>query len=272
MPRMIRTTPTSVTGFTAFSSLSWLYFPDCWCRANRVLPCPESLADLLLRVLQEFVGPVQDIPAAVQHLPGRLLYRPDRLRSLCTHPARPVLHVRLHLPSPQPYDGCPHDRSQDKGPTGSHRSPPRWRFQPIPSQRLDTSSLDPHVVLDGLHPRDPACDLHRLVDVRLGPDEAAQLHHALERLDVDLVDLQAGIVEDRRLHLRRDHGVIDVLSGPLSRCRRTAPQGRRQQDAESKDPEPSQWSHSQTSIRMTIPVRITRTADSPRSTQQITTP
>src|SRR3990172_728948 len=252
MPRMIRTTPTSVTGFTAFSSLSWSCFPDCWCRANRVLPCPESLADLLLRVLQEFISPVQDILAAIEHLPGRLLHGPNALRRLRAHPARLALHVRLHLPSQQPYDGCPHDRAQDKGPTGSHRSPPRWRFQPILSRRLDLPSLDPHVVLDGLHPRDPACDLHRLVDVRLGPDEAAQLDHALERFHVDLVDLQAGVVEDRRLHLRRDHGVIDVLSSPLSRCRRTAPPDRHQQDAESKDPEPSQSSHGQPSIRMTI--------------------
>src|SRR3990172_8757025 len=79
MPRMIRTTPTSVTGFTAFSSLSWSCFPDCWCRANRVLPCPESLADLLLRVLQEFISPVQDILAAIEHLPGRLLHGPNAL-------------------------------------------------------------------------------------------------------------------------------------------------------------------------------------------------
>ncbi len=47
-------------------------------------PLPDSLADLLLRVLQEFVGPVQDIPAAVQHLPSLLRNRPARLRCPCT--------------------------------------------------------------------------------------------------------------------------------------------------------------------------------------------
>ena len=35
------------------------------------------------------------------------------------------------------------------------------------------------------------------------------------------------VPEDRRFHLRRDHGVIDVLAGPLFRCRRTASPGRR---------------------------------------------
>jgi hypothetical protein len=53
-------------------------------------------------------------------------------------------------------------------------------------------SLDPHVVLDGLHARHPACDFDCLVDVRLRPDEAAQLDSTLERFDVDLVDLTAG--------------------------------------------------------------------------------
>ena len=53
-------------------------------------------------------------------------------------------------------------------------------------------SLDPHVVLDGLHARHPACDFDCLVDVRLRPDEAAQLDRTLERFDVDLVDLTAG--------------------------------------------------------------------------------
>src|SRR4029077_3279799 len=83
--------------------------------------------------------------------------------------------------------------------------------------------------LTDFHARNPACDLDRLVDVRLRPDEAAQLDHALERFDVDLVDLQGGVVEDRRFHLRRDHGVIDVLSGPLARLRRAASPNRSQQ-------------------------------------------
>ena len=50
---------------TAAHVLSWSCFSTCWCRANRPLPLPDGLADMLLRVLQEFVGPVQDFPAAV---------------------------------------------------------------------------------------------------------------------------------------------------------------------------------------------------------------
>jgi DnaK suppressor protein len=48
----------------------------------------------------------------------------------------------------------------------------------------------------------------------------------LERMSphVDLIDRQGGVVEDRRFHLCRDHGVIDVLAGPLFRGRRPAPQ------------------------------------------------
>src|SRR6266508_34235 len=53
------------------------------------------------------------------------LHGPNALRRLHTHPARLVFLVLLHVPSPQPHSGCPHDRSQDKGLTGPHRDPPR---------------------------------------------------------------------------------------------------------------------------------------------------
>src|SRR5512132_1548430 len=109
---MIRAIPTMVTGFTTLCSLSLLR--------------PESLADFVLRVLQEVANPTQGISAAVQHLPGLLLYRPNALRCLRAHPARGLLHVLLHLASPQPHDGCPDDRSQDEGPSGSHRGRPSF--------------------------------------------------------------------------------------------------------------------------------------------------
>src|SRR5512144_998585 len=99
---MISATPTSVTGFTVFSSLAWsgaLY----GCRTNRVLPGPKSLADMLLRVLQELVGPAQGIPAAIQYLRGCLLYCPDALRDGRAHPAGLLSHVLLHLPAPYPH-------------------------------------------------------------------------------------------------------------------------------------------------------------------------
>src|SRR4029453_881299 len=73
----------------------------------------------------------------------------------------------------------------------------------------------------------------------------------------DLVDLQSGVVEDRGFHLSRDHGVIDVLSGPLPRRRRPAPPGQRQGDSEDKDPEPYHWSHVQPSIPEMYPQTCT---------------
>jgi hypothetical protein len=100
--------------------------------------------------------------------------------------------------------------------------------------------------------------LDRLVDVGLRPDEAARLHHAFERFDIDLVDLQGVVVVDRRFHLRGDHAVIDVLTGSLLRGRRRAPPSRRHHDGKDQHSDPSQESHDQTSIHTTITVRIER--------------
>ena len=61
-----------------------------------------------------------------------------------------------------------------------------WR----PRSAVADTSLEPHRVLDRLHARDAARNLDRLVDVRLGTDEAAQLHHALEGLHVDFRGLE----------------------------------------------------------------------------------
>jgi hypothetical protein len=66
---------------------------ECSCRANRVLPRPESLADVLLRVLQEVVSPMQGIAAAVQDLPGILLYRPDARSCTYSPICRPHSHT-----------------------------------------------------------------------------------------------------------------------------------------------------------------------------------
>jgi len=56
---------------------------------------------MLLRILQELVGPTQGISTAVQHLPSLLLHGPNALRRLRTHPARLVLHVLLQAYSPR---------------------------------------------------------------------------------------------------------------------------------------------------------------------------
>jgi hypothetical protein len=68
VPRDSRLPAARVTGFMALSSLSRSCFSHRRYRANRVLPCPESLADLRPRVLQELIGPTQGIAAAVEHL------------------------------------------------------------------------------------------------------------------------------------------------------------------------------------------------------------
>src|SRR4029453_6355255 len=73
---------------------------------------------------------------------------------------------------------------------------------------------------------------------RLRPDEPAQLDHALERFDVALVDLQGGVVEDRRFHFV----VITESSthSPVpSRVRSTSSQDRSQQhEGEVRDSAP----------------------------------
>jgi hypothetical protein len=59
------------------------------------------------------------------------------------------------------------------------------RARRVSCQEFQDGSTGRHLIrmsfLTGLHARNPACDFDRLVDVRLRPDEAAQLDHALER-------------------------------------------------------------------------------------------
>ena len=73
--------------------------------------------------------------------------------------------------------------------------------------------LEPHVVLDGYYALDAAGNFNRLGNVSSGMYEAAQLNHALERLDVDFRNLQVGIFENSRFHLGGDDAVIDVFAG-----------------------------------------------------------
>src|SRR4029079_453905 len=80
--------------------------------------------------------------------------------------------------------------------------------------------LDANVVADGGHALDVAGDLDRLVHLRAGTHEAAELHHALEGFDVDFGRLHVAVLGKGRLDLRRDPAVGDVLTGTL--LRRTA--------------------------------------------------
>src|SRR5258706_8622371 len=91
-------------------------------------------------------------------------------------------------------------------------------------------SLDPHVILDRLHPFDVASNLDRPIDVGLGSNEAAELHHTLEGFDVDLGRFQGRLIENFRLHLRGNGRVIDIFTGPLLLRRRCATHERSQKD------------------------------------------
>src|SRR3972149_4052432 len=93
--------------------------------AHRVLPGSERLADVFLRVLQESLGPAQGAPAAVEHLSGLLLYRPQTLGRPGPHAPRLALHIALDLPPPEPRHDGARDRSQNECLTGSHCDPPR---------------------------------------------------------------------------------------------------------------------------------------------------
>src|SRR3990170_7229492 len=97
----------------------------CRCWANRVLPGPERLADVFLRVLQESLGAAQRAPAAVEHLSGLLLYRPQALGRPGPHAPRLALHIALDVPPPEPRHDGARDRSQNECLTVSHCDPPR---------------------------------------------------------------------------------------------------------------------------------------------------
>jgi hypothetical protein len=60
----------------------------------------------------------------------------------------------------------------------------------------DLPSLNPHVILDRLHPLDATRNLDRLIDVGLGIDEAAQLNYTLEGFHVDFGGFQRGFIEN----------------------------------------------------------------------------
>lgn len=78
-----------------------------------------------------------------------------------------------------------------------------------------TASLTPHVILDGLHTLDAACNFDCLAHVGPGTDEAAQFNHTLESFYIDFGRLQSGFVEYRRLGLGGDNAVVKIFTGTL---------------------------------------------------------
>src|SRR6185312_10281006 len=84
---------------------------------------------------------------------------------------------------------------------------------------LSLHVLQLHVVLDRLDAVHGARHADRGLDVVARAHEAAQLNDALERLDIDLGDLQTGLTEDGCLDFGSNDTVIDVLTGGLMRTR-----------------------------------------------------
>src|SRR3972149_10381961 len=112
---MSRTTATTNAG-RCHRSRPWSssLISACRCWANRVLPGSERLADVFLRVLQESLGAAPRAPAAVEHLSGVLLYRPQALGRPGPHAPRLALHIALDVPPPEPrYHGA-RDCSQNE--------------------------------------------------------------------------------------------------------------------------------------------------------------
>jgi hypothetical protein len=100
----------------------------------------------------------------------------------------------------------------------ANRSPdpmPEDQFATLGFATLDFPSLEPHGILDGHHARDAARDLDRLVNIRLGIDEAAQLHHPFEGFDIDLSRTQRRLIENGRLHFAGKDGIVHIFSGSL---------------------------------------------------------
>src|SRR5258706_981750 len=104
-------------------------------------------------------------------------------------------------------------------------------------------SFDQYIVLhrrDTLHRAgDRACG----VDVGAGIHEAAQLHHGLVGLDVDLRDLERRLIEDRRLHLRRDRAVVDVFAGAFLRGGGGAAEGEQHRGCDGECEKAFCWIH-----------------------------
>ena len=88
-------------GDNELCSHTWLRGSGCWCRANRILRRAESVADVLLRILQELFGSTQGAPASVQHFPGPRIHRPDPLRRLRAHSPDVFPRTELWICLPQ---------------------------------------------------------------------------------------------------------------------------------------------------------------------------
>src|SRR5690606_2815920 len=87
--------------------------------------------------------------------------------------------------------------------------PERWNPRLVGGSSTNGQAAGVHIV-DAF---DLAGDPRRGIDLRLAFDLAAQRHHAVERIDVDVEAGHVRLGQQRRLHLGGDPGVIDRLAG-----------------------------------------------------------
>src|SRR5512139_335900 len=89
-----------------------------------------------------------------------------------------------------------------------------------------STSLDLHVVLNGGHAFDAACQFDCPVCFSPRAHEATQLNCALEGLDFDLQELRQGVFGYGCLHFGGDDGVVNIFAGSLlCACRRASNNG-----------------------------------------------
>src|SRR5512139_1573555 len=94
------------------------------------------------------------------------------------------------------------------GSIGRERTASRWmRSANPPCAVSEGVSLHLHVVLDGFHALDAACQFDRSIRLGLRTDETTQLNLAVIRGDLDVQNLGQRIFDNRCLHLGRDDRV-----------------------------------------------------------------
>ena len=103
--------------------------------------------------------------------------------------------------------------------------------------------LRPHVIRDGFHPLDAACNFDRLVDIGLRTDATAQLHHALKVSRLISLDFREGSSKNAAFTVAVNDGAVNILSGCHTLRRRGACPKRGEQGGGEEGGEPIEWSY-----------------------------
>jgi hypothetical protein len=81
----------------------------------------------------------------------------------------------------------------------------------------NATSFEPHVILDGRHALDAACNLNCFVFIGAETHKTARLDHTLESFNVDFGGFQSRFVEYGRLDLGGDDAVVNLFAATLLR-------------------------------------------------------